>query len=58
MQLLTVQDLIDIQQAEKHLQEPMAVARATGKTVDEVLKMPAKDYMTCRAEVLAQNGLD
>ena len=58
MQLLTVQDLIDIQQAEKHLQEPMAVARATGKTIDEVLKMPAKEYMPCRAEVLAQNGLD
>lgn len=58
MQLLTVQDLIDIQQAEKHLQEPMAVARATGKTVDEVLKMPAVEYMPCRAEVLKANGLD
>jgi hypothetical protein len=58
MQLLTVQDIIDIQQAEKHLQEPMAVARATGRTVEEVLKMPAVEYMPCRAEVLKQNGLD
>jgi hypothetical protein len=57
MQLLTVQDLIDIQQAEQHLQEPMAVARATGKTVDQVLAMPAKEYMECRAKVLQDNGL-
>jgi hypothetical protein len=57
MRLLTVQDIIDIQQAEQHHQEPLAVAKATGKTLEEVLAMPAKEYMPCRAAVLEANGL-
>jgi hypothetical protein len=57
MRLLTVQDIIDIQQAEQHHQEPLAVAKATSKTLEEVLAMPAKEYMSCRAEVLEANGL-
>ena len=57
MRLLTVQDLIEIQQAEQHHQEPLAVAKATGKTLEEVLAMPAKEYIECRAAVLTQNGL-
>tara|TARA_Y100000004_G_scaffold179681_1_gene223538 strand:+ start:6858 stop:7034 length:177 start_codon:yes stop_codon:yes gene_type:complete len=57
MRLLTVQDLIDIQQAEQPLQEPTAVAKATGKTLDEVLEMPASEYMKCRQQVLETNGL-
>jgi len=57
MRLLTVQDIIDIQQAEQHHQEPLAVAKATAKTLEEVLAMPAKEYMACRAEVLEANGL-
>lgn len=57
MKLLTVQDLIDIQQAEQPMQEPLAVARATERTLEQVLAMPAKEYMQCRAAVLEQNGL-
>lgn len=57
MQLLTVQDLIDIQQADQPMQEPMAVSKATGKTLEEILKMPAVEYMKCREEVLKANGL-
>jgi hypothetical protein len=57
MKLLTVQDIIDIQQVEQKHQEPTAVALATGKTLEEVLAMPAKEYMECRSEVLKQNGL-
>ena len=48
MRLLTVQDIIDIQQAEQHHQEPLAVAKATGKTLEEVLA--CRQRSTWRAE--------
>jgi hypothetical protein len=57
MRLLTVQDIIEIQQTEQKHQEPLAVSKATGRTLEEVLNMPAKEYMQCRTEVLEANGL-
>lgn len=57
MRLLTVQDIIDIQAAEQAMQEPLAVSLAMGKPLEEVLAMPAKEYMPCRQRVLEENGL-
>lgn len=57
MKPLTVQDIIDLQSVEQALQEPTAVAKATGKTLDEVLAMTAAEYMPCRQQVLEMNGL-
>lgn len=54
---LTVQDIIDIQALPQAMQEPTAVAKALGKTVEEVLAMPAREYMPCRETVLTTNGL-
>jgi len=57
MRDLTVQDIIDMQKMPQEMQEPSAVARAMSKTIDEVLAMPAKEYMKCRQRVLKANGL-
>lgn len=57
MKALTVQDIVDLQTVEQLLQEPTAVAKAMGKTLEEVLAMPAAEYMPCRNQVLEMNGL-
>jgi len=57
MRDLTVQDIIDMQKMPQEMQEPTAVARAMSKTIEEVLAMPAKDYMKCRQQILEANGL-
>ena len=57
MRDLTVQDIIDMQKMPQEMQEPTAVARAMSKTIEDVLAMPAKDYMKCRQQILEANGL-
>lgn len=57
MRLLTVQDIIDIQAADQPMQEPLAVSLAMEKPLEDVLAMPAREYMPCREQVLKENGL-
>jgi hypothetical protein len=57
MRDLTVQDVIDIRRLDEELQEPAAVAKAKGLELEDVLRMPAREYMTCRDQVLDANGL-
>ena len=58
MQPLSVQDDIDILEMRAPHPHPNVVARALGKDIAEVMKMPNKEYRKCLALALAENGLD
>jgi hypothetical protein len=55
--LLTTQEVFDVYAMDSEKQKKAIVARATGKSEEEIKAVPYVEFIECLKKVLAENGL-
>lgn len=56
--LLTTQEVFDVYEMDLKDQKKAVVARATGKSMEEISAVPYVEFNECLKKVLADNGLE